>query len=149
MLIVTIIFWLPMAPIAQAYLLLFTNIFFILALLIGKPYKQFEKYLATLSNEIIMVLQEVFIAVFATNKQVKFLSYTQGMIMGWIFIGLIMLSLVVNALFAIFTIGKVLVVSWKNKKKKSKRPRKRVQQRVIETTSARSKEEWRGTPHGY
>ena len=133
LLIVAIIFWLPKAPIAQIYLLLFTNIFFILALLIGKPYKELEKQLAMLSNEIIMLLQEVLMAVFATNKQVKFLSYTQWMVMGWIFIGLILLSLVVNAFVAIFIIIKALVISWRNKKKKSKRLRKRVSQSVIRT----------------
>ena len=120
LLMVAIIFWLPLSPIAQSYLLLFTSILFLLILIIGKPYKQFDKQLAAMTNEILMLLQEVIVAIFATNKQVKFLSFNKGIILGWVFIGIVLLSLFVNALFPIIIILRSLVISWKNKKKKNK-----------------------------
>ena len=128
---VAIIFWLPLSSIAQAYLLLFWNIFFLLVLIIGKPYKDLDKKVLALLNEILMVLQEVIVAIFATDRLKNFLSYKQWMNFGWVFIGIVLLSLVINALFPIFTVVKALVISWREKKKKSKRTQARVRQRVI------------------
>ena len=131
LLMVAIIFWLPLSPIAQAYLLLFVSILFLLVLIIGRPYKELDKQLAMVTNEIIMLLQEVIVAIFATNKQMKFLSFNKGIILGWVFIGIVLLSFVANGLFAIFAVIKALVMSWKNKRKQSKRIHARARQRVM------------------
>ena len=135
LLMVTIIFWLPLSPIAQSYLLLFVSILFLLVLLIGRPYNQLDKQLAVVTNEIIMLLQEVIVAIFATNKQVKFLTFEQGMIFGWVFIGIVLLSLFVNVFFALLIIVRGFVISWKNKKKQSKLALMRVRQKGIEITN--------------
>ena len=115
---VAIIFWLPRAPVAQAYMVLLLTLFFIITLFVGKPHKELEKRVSILTNEIIMLLQAGLVAVFATNKQIQFLSLNQGMVIGWFFIGLILLALVVNPLFTAFSILKVLVSACKKKKRK-------------------------------
>ena len=131
---VVITFWLPQAPIAQGYLLLLLNGFSIVVLLIGKPYKKTDKMLAVLLNDIIMLLQEVLLIIFATNKQKQFLSLDQGMMIGWVFIGFILLALLVNALFAVYSVVKTIIISLKNRKKNSKKTQ-RNQQRVISIPS--------------
>ena len=139
LMMVTIIFWLPQSPIAQAYLLLFVSILFLLILVIGKPYKTLDKQLAVVINEIIMLGQEVIVAIFATNREMKFLSLDQGMLFGWVFIVLIVLSLVVNTIFPIIIILRSLVASWRNKKNKSKAMRVKVKQRGIEIPNCTQK----------
>lgn len=118
---VTIIFWLPNGPMAQAYLLLFLNLFFMVTLVTGRPYGDLSKQVAAVSNEIMILRQVVILIVFTTNKQTAFLSLNQGMILGWVFIGFILLGLMMNGLIAVFTI----IINSLNKKKKPRRIRRR------------------------
>lgn len=129
-LVVAIIFGLYDYPLAQCYLLVFLSILYLVILGIGRPFKNFVDLLDAIGNEICLFLEEVLMAVFATNKQHNFLDLRTGNILGWVMIGVLFLCLASNIICILAAVIYSGVEALRKKRKKRQRRKAAIQRHV-------------------
>jgi hypothetical protein len=132
--LVAIICLLSNFPLTQSFLLIFISITYLFIIGVGKPFKSRINNISVISNEMCILLEEMIMAVFATNKSQDFMSQSTGSVLGWVIIGAMFLSLATNILCIILNVFRVIVEAirkWREKKteelkrenqKKSSRP---------------------------
>ena len=137
---VTIIFTLSNYPVAQCYSLLFLSILYLVVIVVGRPFRMIIDTLNAISNEICILLEELLMTIFVVNKTKNFLTLSTGNILGWVMIGIIFLSLGLNALCIVGTLIAEIIDGIKERKKKKERMakrknrRKRVENQRLERT---------------
>lgn len=120
-LVVMIIFALYNYPLAQCYTLLFLSIIYLIIIGIGRPFKRVIDTLNCIMNEVWLLLEEILMTVFATNKTHYFLTLNSGNMLGWVMIGIILLSLGSNILCILAAIIQSIIEKLRKKKRKKKR----------------------------
>jgi hypothetical protein len=127
--LVAIICLLSNYPLAQAYLLIFISIIYLFIIGVGKPFKSRINTLTVISNEMCLLLEEMIMAVFATNKSQNFMSLSTVSMVGWVMIGAMFLSLATNILCIILTVIGVIVEAIRKRREKKAADLKRDDQK--------------------
>jgi len=93
-------------------------VIYLLIIRVGKPFKSTIETLSVISYEICLLLEEILMVVFATNKINNFMTLSTGNMVGWVMIGAMFLSLATNILCILLTVIRVIVEAIRKRRDK-------------------------------